>query len=269
MAKLKRLTEVSVYTRNLKLAKEFYTKKVGLAVRSEMKKFDYLQLGTTKGGRDAGIDIWQPDPSWDRETYEATSKSVGIVTGIGFLTANLEKTVEQLSSRGVKVEREGDTMARIRDPDGNVLFLQQHPRPKARRAGLQSVGWVTVVSRDAKRAGQWFKTLGFREMKIPAEEGMEGERFSVYHLGPKGTSIMPFTPVREMYDTPADYDEDMAHVGEDTGIGIEVEDIHGLQTKLLAKGIRFAAKAEKQDWGGTRARILDPDGNRYMIYEMS
>ena len=268
MAKLTRVSEVSVYTRNAKLAREFYTRKVGLVVRTEMKKLDYLQLGTTKGGEDAGIDLWKPDPSWGREMYESTSKSVGIVTGIGFLTTNLEKTVEQLSSRGVKVETEGEGMARIRDPDGNVLFLQQHPKPKVRRAGLQSVGWVTVVSRDAEKAGRWFKSLGFRGMKVPGGEGME-EPFSVYHLGPKGTSIMPFTPARGMYDNPADYEEDMAHVGEDTGIGTEVEDIYGLQKKLLAKGVRFDAKAEKQSWGGIRARILDPDGNRYMIYEMA
>jgi len=269
MAKLKQLTEVSVYTRNLKLAKEFYTRKIGLTVRSEMKDFDYLQLGATKGGEDAGIDLWQPDPKWGRELYESTSKSVGIVAGIGFLTANLEKTVEQLSSRGVKVEKEADTFARFWDPDGNVLFVQQHPKPKARRAGLQSVGWVTVVSRNAAKAGAFFKSLGFREEKVPGEDGIEGEEFSVYRLGPKGTAVMPFTPVRKMYENPADYDEDMAHVGEDTGIGIEADDIHGVQEKLLAKGVRFAAKAERQDWGGIRARILDPDGNRYMIYEMA
>lgn len=265
MAKLRRLSEVSVYTRNLKLAKEFYTKKVGLAVRSEMKDFDYLQLGATKGGEDAGIDLWQPDPKWGREMYESASKSVGIVTGIGLLTADLGKTVEQLASRGVKVEKEAETFARFRDPDGNVLFVQEDRRPKARRAGIRAVGWVTVVSRDATKAGAFFKSLGFKEEKVPDEEG---EDFSVYRLGPKATAIMPFTPVRGMYDNPADYDEDMAHVGEDTGIGIEAEDVLGLQAKLLAKGVRFAAKAEKQDWGGTRARILDPDGNRYMIYEM-
>ncbi len=52
-------------------------------------------------------------------------------------------------------------------------------------------------------------------------------------------------------------------------LGLEVRDIHGLQERLLQRGVAFAAKAERQDWGGIRARILDPDGNRYMIYEMA
>src|SRR5881628_494874 len=130
MAKLLQLSEVSVYTRNLKLAKEFYTRKIGLKVRSEMKKFDYVMLGATKSGEDAGMDLWQPDPKWGNEIYERNLKSVGIVTGIGFQTSNLEATVKQLAGRGVKVEKESDTFARFWDPDGNTLFITSERRPK-------------------------------------------------------------------------------------------------------------------------------------------
>ena len=266
MAKLLCVSEVSLFTRNQKLAKEFYTRKIGLKVRSEMKNMDYLQLGTTKGGEDAGIDLWQPDPKWGPEMYASNLKSVGIVTGIGFRTSNLEKTVEQLSARGVKVEKSSDTFARFWDPDRNILFIAQERRPKVRRAGLQSVSFVTVVSRDAEKAGAFLKSLGFKGRKVPGEEG-EGD-FFVYTLSPKGTAIMPFTPTRTMYENPADYDNDMALIGEDTGVGIEVDNAYEVEEKLRAQGVTISAKAEKQDWGGVRMRIKDPDGNQYMLYNM-
>ncbi|HYS71983.1 MAG TPA: VOC family protein [Thermoplasmata archaeon] len=266
MAKLQRVSEVSVFTKNQKLAKEFYTRKLGLKVRSQMKNMDYLQLGATKGGEDAGIDLWQPDPKWGQEMYEQNIKSVGIVTGIGFLTANLDKTVEQLASRGVKIEKESDTFARIRDPDGNVLFVSQEPRPKVKRAGLQSTSFVTVAVRDEAKAGAFYKSLGFKSRKIRGEG--EGRDFVVYQLKPEGTAIMAFTPTREMYDNPSSYDDDMAHIGEDTGIGIEVDDAYKVEEKLRAQGVTISAKAEKQDWGGVRMRIKDPDGNQYMLFNM-
>ncbi len=268
MAKLQRVSEVSVFTKNQKLARQFYTQKLGLKVRSEMKDMDYLQLGATKGGDDAGIDLWQPDPKWGSEMYEQNLKSVGIVTGIGFQTSNLEKTVQELAGRGVKVERDSDTFARVRDPDGNVLFVNQERRPKARRAGLQSVSFVTVAVRDEAKAAAFFKTLGFKGRKIPGESNEEGQSMTIYTLGGKGTAVMPFAPRREMYENPADYDTDMAHVGEDTGIGIEVDDAYKVQDKLKAAGVTISAPAEKQDWGGVRMRIKDPDGNQYMLFHM-
>ena len=70
-----------------------------------------------------------------------------------------------------------------------------------------------------------------------------------------------------MYDNPADYDADMAHVGEETGIGLTTSDIYRLQEQLLAKGVRFKEKAEAQDWGGIRARFFDPDDNVYTLVE--
>src|SRR2546425_3332480 len=268
MAKLQRVSEVSVFTKNQKLAKEFYTKKLGLKVRSEMKNMDYLQLGATKGGEDAGIDLWQPDPKWGSEMYEQNLKSVGIVTGIGLQTSNLAKTVEQLASRGVKIEKDSETFARVRDPDGNVLFVNQEPRAKAKRVGLQSVAWVTVAVRDEAKAAAFFKTLGFRGRKVRGDSNEEGQTMTIYTLGGKGTAVMPFAPRREMYENPADYDTDMAHVGEDTGIGIEVDEAFKVQEKLKAAGVTISAPAEKQDWGGVRMRIKDPDGNQYMLYHM-
>ena len=267
MAKLTRLNEVGIFTRNQNLSKEFYTRKIGLKVRSEIPKMGYLALGATKGGEDASLDLWQPTREGFGEDYDDAAKQVGTVTGIGFRTGNLEKTVQTLSKNGVKIETEGDGFARFWDPDGNVVFVSEPPRQQARRAGLQALDFVTVVTRDAAKADGFFtKALGMKARKVRGGEG-EGD-FTVYRLGPKGTAVMPFTPNRAMYDNPADYEEDLAHVGENTWIMFTVDDVHAVQEKLLGERVRFKAKAKRQDWGGIAAEICDPDGNSYMIYQM-
>ena len=123
-----------------------------------------------------------------------------------------------------------------------------------------------VVSRDADRAGEFFtKALGLKPRKVRGGEG-EGD-FTVYRVSPDQTSIMPFTPNRETYDNPADYDADMAHIGENTSIGFEVDDIRAVEEKLRVRGARIKEGPKKQDWGGITVRVLDPDGNEYMLYE--
>jgi len=71
-----------------------------------------------------------------------------------------------------------------------------------------------------------------------------------------------------MYNDPADYDADMAHVGEDTAIGFTARNLLELQDDLMAKGVRFTQKAEQRDWGGMQARFLDPDDNVYSIQQI-
>lgn len=267
MTGLKRVGDVDIMVKDQRRARTFYTEKLGLRVRYEDARFGYLNLGATKGGADAGLSLWQPSPEWPSAMYEDGMKQIGIVTGIGFRTSALPRTLEALRKRRVKVEKDSETFARIWDADGNILFLQQERRPKARRAGLQKLEFVTVASRDTERSGAFFRGLGFKAKKIPGEEGAEGESFSVYQLGREGTSIMPFTPERGMYENAADYDADMAHIGENTGISILVAGIYDLQDRLLSQGIRFQEKAEKQPWGAIAARILDPDDNTYRLVE--
>jgi len=264
MAKLQ-LTDVEIYVKDLKAARAFYTKKIGLKMRTSMPKWGYLALGATKGGEDAALTPWQPVPEWGQEMYESRLKMIGGITGIGFLTNDLKGTVADLKKKGVKADVDGEdgTFGRFTDPDGNVLFLAQPEKPKIRRKGLSALSFVTVVSRDAKRSGEFFrKALGMRPHRVPGEEG-----FVDYRLSTKSTSIMPFTPTKEMYDNPADFDSDMAHIGEETGIGFTTDAIYRLQEQLLAKGVRFQKKAEAQDWGGIRATFFDPDDNVYTVVE--
>ena len=268
MPKLDTLSDVGIFTRDWSKSKAFYTRTIGLKVRGEDRKNGYIALGATKGGEDAALNLWQPDAKWGPDMYEAGLKQIGTVTGVGFASTDLKRTVEQLKRKGVRVEFDGESQdfSRFWDPDGNVLFLQQTPRPKARRAGLQRLEFVTVVSRDAAKAGVFFtKALGMKGKKVP---GGEGEGFTVYRLGSKGTSIMPFAPTREMYDNPADYDADLAHLGENTSVGFATRDIQGVQEALMARGVRFSKKAEKESWGGWSARFLDADDNSYVIVQM-
>lgn len=264
MAKLQ-LTDVEIYVKDLKAARAFYTKKIGLKVRSAMPKWGYLALGATKGGEDAALTPWQPVPQWGQEMYESRLKMIGGITGIGLLTSDLKGTVADLKKKGVKAAMDDDsvTFGRFTDPDGNVLFIVAPPKPKIRRKGLSTLSFVTIASTDAKRSGEFFrKALGARARRVPGDEG-----FMEFTFSTKGTSIMPFTPTKEMYDNPADYESDKAHIGEETGIGFTTTDIYRLQDQLMAKGVRFQKKAEAQDWGGIRATFLDPDDNVYTVVE--
>ena len=264
MAKLESIENVGVFVRDLKQAKQFYTRKLGLVVREEDRKFGYLALGATKGGVDADLNVWQPVPSWGTEWYESGLKQIGGVTGIGYRTSSLAKTVEALSKRGVDaaVDSQAERFGRFTDPDGNVIFLVEPAKVPARRAGLAALEFITIASRDRKKAGTFFtKALGMKVRRVPGEE----EEFVSYYLVPKGTSLSPFTPTREMYTDPADYDADMAHVGEPTSIGFTTRDIYGLQESLMSKGVRFKSKAEKRSWGGIQATFLDADDNVYSV----
>ena len=266
MAKLQ-LTDVEIYVKDLKATRAFYTKKIGLKVRSAMPKWGYLALGATKGGEDASLTPWQPTPMWGQAVYEARLKQIGGVTGIGFITNDLKRTIADLKKKGVKtaVDGESETFGRFTDPDGNVLFLGQPAKPKVRRAGVSLLGFVTVASRDSKKTGQFFrKALGMKEQR---DAGDEEEGFVSYQLSPKATAITPFTPRKDIYDNPADYDADMAHIGEETGIGFTTSDVYRVQEQLLAKGVRFKEKAEAQEWGGIMARFFDPDDNVYSLVE--
>ncbi len=269
MAVLGSLGSVSVFVKDRKRAKEFYTRKVGLKVRREMKDMGFLALGATKGGKDASLLVWQPAgnrEAWG-EGYDDAVASIGTVTGIGFGTRGIEGTVTGLQRRGVKVSgyAPGATFASFSDPDGNVFFLGGPSKPKVEQAGVGFLSFVTVVSRDADRAGAWFtKALGMKRVRMPAEEG---EEFVGYRLAPGGTMIGPFTPEHDMYDNPRDYDEDMAHIGEDTGIVFPSRDIQATQEGLMARGVRFAQKAEPTPWGGWDAQFLDPDDNVYTIIQ--
>src|SRR5207247_9971837 len=104
-------------------------------------------------------------------------------------------------------------------------------------------------------------------LRLQARRVAGEEDFTDYRVSEKETSIMAFTPTEQMYDNPSDYDSDIAHIGEETGIGFTTDNIYKLQEQLLAKGVRFKEKAEAQGWGGIMARFFDPDDNVYSLVQ--
>src|SRR5436189_5333050 len=117
MTKLQ-LTDLEIYVKDLKAAKAFYTKKIGLKVRSSMPKWGYLALGATKGGEDAALTPWQPVPEWGKEMDESRLKMIGGVTGIGFITNDLKRTIADPKKQGTKTAGDGEseTFGRVTDP---------------------------------------------------------------------------------------------------------------------------------------------------------
>ena len=265
MMKPRVLSGVSVYTRNQKAAKEFYVNKVGLMVRDWSPKWGYLELGTSKTGEDASINVWQPTRELWGDVYDDVKNQIGVVTCIGFSSGDIEWTVKGLKRKKVEVEwpSMGDeNMATVTDPEKNSFFFFQSEKSKQKKAGLQKLEFVTVVTRDWKKAGEfWTRAVGMKR-------GMEfEENFWAYSLSPRGTSLCPFTPVKEMYSNVSDYEDDMKHIGEYTGIMFTTDDIFKLQKEMFERGVIFMKKAEKAAWGGMEAAFYDHDKNTYSLIQ--
>lgn len=261
MARLERLSDVGIFCHDQARAKTFYTEKLGLKVRDEDPEFGYLALGATKGGADASLNLWQPPPEGSGPEHEQALAQIGTVTGLAFRTGDLTTTADRLKERGVEVEMEEEGFARVSDPDGNVAFLGEDPSAKGEAPGIRGLEFITVVTRDMEKADAFFtKVLGMAK----EESRMEGAAF--YRLQPGGTAVMPFTPAKEMYDNPEDYEADMEHIGEHTYIMFATPDVAATQAELLTQGVTFKTKAKEAAWG-TYAEFQDPDGNVYMLYE--
>lgn len=259
------LTSVGIFTHDQKRAREFYVKKLGLKVRSAMPEWGYLELGTTKKGEDASLNIWVPTREMWGEGYEEVADQVGVVSGIGFRTGDIERTVQILKRRKVKVEWSPDSeegMAYVTDPDGNSFFFFEPERVRTKRPGLASLDFITVVSRDIRRARAFFtKGLGMRRRTEM------GEEFADYRLSPRATAIAPFRPNKEMYRSASDYEDDMKHIGEYTAIMFSTNDILKTQQELFRRDVVFRKKAEKTMWGGMEAEFMDPDKNVYSLIQ--
>src|SRR5437899_12271144 len=101
-----------------------------------MPKWGYMAVGATKGGEDAALTPWQPVPEWGTEMYESRLKMIGGVTGIGFISNDLKRTIADLKKRGTKTAIDGDSQeyGRFTDPVDKDLFLSPAACTKLRCA---------------------------------------------------------------------------------------------------------------------------------------
>ena len=57
-------------------------------------------------------------------------------------------------------------------------------------------------------------------------------------------------------------------IGRFVGVSFAVPDLRAAHAALTAKGVRFEAGPQEQDWGGTLAHVLDPAGNILTLVEL-
>jgi catechol 2,3-dioxygenase-like lactoylglutathione lyase family enzyme len=119
-------------------ALEFYTKKLGMEVRSdvtipEMGDFRWLAVGPP-GQEDFGIVLMAipGPPMFDTETVEQIRSLMakGVSGGVFLVTDDCQKAFEELSSRGVEFQEPPEKRpygidAGFRDPSGNSFRLTQ------------------------------------------------------------------------------------------------------------------------------------------------
>ncbi len=262
MTGIKQLALVSIFLKNQKRAKDFYSRKLGLKIREHWPDFKYLSMGSSKDGADAGLAIWEPG-SWGITGAKA-KKMIGGFTGLGFATAKFEQLERKLAKSGVQVQRrhedEGFRYMRVWDPDGNVIFVYEDRRARGKAGGVGKLGFATVASRNSKRLGQFYtRKLGLKRT------GHAG--WPEYIASPRGTTIMPFTVRRSNYDSAKEYRADLAAIGEDTHFMFACRGLAGLEQRLRKRRVKFRSGTTQAEWGGKEATILDPDGNSYILMQ--
>lgn len=102
-------------------AKKFWTEKVGFEVKCSQPMGKYLWLEVVPKGSQTSIVLY---PKSSRENAQ---KSESIIT---FFTKDIQKTYEELSSKGVKFTKEPENtgfgiFTEFYDEDGNIFSLKQ------------------------------------------------------------------------------------------------------------------------------------------------
>jgi catechol 2,3-dioxygenase-like lactoylglutathione lyase family enzyme len=135
---LKQLTNVQVWVDDQDEALAFYTEKLGLELREdvtvpEMGNFRWLSVGVP-GQEDVAITLMAVPgpPVFDDETREQIKALLakGASGGLFFATDDVQRSYEELKSRGVEFQQEPTEQpygidAGFRDPSGNSMRMAQ------------------------------------------------------------------------------------------------------------------------------------------------
>jgi catechol 2,3-dioxygenase-like lactoylglutathione lyase family enzyme len=134
---LKTLTNVNVWVHDQDEALAFYTEKLGFELRDdvtvpEMGNFRWLTVGLP--GQDVALALLAVPgpPVFDEETRAALQTIVakGAAGGLFFSTDDIQKSYEELKSKGVEFSQEPTQQpygidAGFRDPSGNQMRVAQ------------------------------------------------------------------------------------------------------------------------------------------------
>jgi catechol 2,3-dioxygenase-like lactoylglutathione lyase family enzyme len=135
---LKNLTNVQVWVHDQDEALAFYTEKLGMELREdvtvpEMGNFRWLTVGVP-GQPDIAITLMAVPgaPVFDDQTREQITALMakGAAGGLFFSTEDIQRTYEELKSRGVEFQQEPTEQpygidAGFRDPSGNQMRMAQ------------------------------------------------------------------------------------------------------------------------------------------------
>ena len=133
---LKKLSHTTIYVNDQAAALEFYTKKLGLEVRTDatMEGFRWLTVGVP-GQPELEIVLMEPKPGFmfDEDTVKQIRALVakGAFGGGVFSTSDCEATYAELKARGVEfvsppAKKPYGTEALFKDDSGNWFSLTQH-----------------------------------------------------------------------------------------------------------------------------------------------
>jgi predicted enzyme related to lactoylglutathione lyase len=117
-----RLWYVNLFVSDLERAIEFYERKLGLPLRFRHDEFGYAAFGT----EGAGLSLARVERG-----AENFAELVGRHTGVGLGVPDIHAAHAELAGRGVEFTMPptqqpwGGMLATFRDPDGNVLYLDQ------------------------------------------------------------------------------------------------------------------------------------------------
>ena len=117
---IKAVKFASIPVRNQDIALEFYTAKLGFSVATDQPfgpKQRWIELRIP--GADTRLVLFTPDGHEDR---------IGSLSNVTFLADNVQRTFEELSSRGVEFPTPPESMpwgtyATFKDPDGNQFVI--------------------------------------------------------------------------------------------------------------------------------------------------
>jgi lactoylglutathione lyase len=114
-----RLWYATIFVKNFKQALEFYRDTLGLPLRFAHEDYGHASFAT----EGALFSLQRVEK--DQESFS------GRHTGVGFGTKDLDTEYERLKAKGVEFTQVptkmswGGYMSLFRDPDGNVLYLDQ------------------------------------------------------------------------------------------------------------------------------------------------
>src|SRR5262245_40258893 len=224
-----RLSVVVLFTPDLARQREFYEKSLGMKTASDLAR--WVQYGT----RDAALALRALE-SGEKPRIE-----------LGFDVGPLDARLAQLKSRGVvpkgELEESADCrIARVVDPEGNVLQLVERRKPTT--AGPWPRLSHAIINAQAFDACVHFyhDSLGFRI----AEEREHWVEFDT------GSARLTLHAVRDADGLPMSPDQRVSFALMD-------DDLDAWADELRERGVRFATTPTEEEMG-RMAEVEDADG---------